>query len=217
LKFKVSHFYGILTGIALVLAIKSIPNRVQSPDRPASTPESFTAKELTVPNVIESAPKLREAPALVPALDSNISFPTQAIHADKKDFELFRKQILMGTNKSIPKEVQTAAQEAARKKEAAFKNEELARTEIQNMAYCVSKFRRAVAPIIPSNVERQMSDKDKERVAQLPTLVQANCIALARALAEKFPTLQSEFENNVLKKATSSAIEMERKTGSASN
>jgi hypothetical protein len=217
LTFKITHIYGILTGVALVLAIKTIANRELSPDTPASKPGSFTTKELPAPSVIESAVKLHEIPTHAPAPNSKISFSTQSIPPDKGGSEQFHKQILMGTSKIVPKDLQKPVQEAYRKREAAFKNEELARSEIQNMATCVFQFRRIIAPMMPREVERQMSLKDKERVAQIPTLGQAQCIATARALAEKFPTLKQEFENNVLKKASSSAIEMERISKSASN
>lgn len=166
-------------------------------------------KNQTIPTPqIDSQTKLAPLPSPAPEkpLDQT---PTQSPGVNGMGASQARTQ----EDPNDPK-VRAARQEAYtldqmnKNREAAFKSEESARRSLAEMNKCIVNSREMKKLAFPPGT----TAAQYEELSKLPLTAQVKCIRIARDLLIKFPALEADYNELILKQASPGALELARKS-----
>lgn len=127
------------------------------------------------------------------------------------DFENLRKTIKGGPEgQKMPKEAIEHMENSMRRLQNAFSSESAARDELRDLRICIEHTNRMGPLSLPPETQAEF----KEQLPHLPTQMQAGCLLTGMALAQKFPSLRKELDNQILSRAKPEAIALARKMSS---
>lgn len=155
---------------------------------------------------MDSSPLAAASPQVANARSSpTIPLPSQLPQVQKAFSDTASLQSFLEANKA-PKGVvfPEKMKQKLMKLEAAFKNESLARKEMNDLAACVTHDMRD----IDNQILKQVPPHARDHIRPLGTMLQAQCLTTGRKLVEKFPQLRETFQNNVLSKARPEAVQL---------
>lgn len=162
------------------------------------------------PAAIRSAdPAAQPNPAATPAIGGVPQAPDKEEVAHLPPDQARETPVPDFMNK-LPESFRQTMMEAKRRRENALSSEAGARAELKNLRDCVTKGGGAPAPTVPAEMQSRMPPELKARMAQMPLLIQADCVLEARRLATKFPALRPIVDREIMAVAPPKAVQMAR-------
>lgn len=197
------RFQWLLIGLLILVGLLAVAKKELFPQEPevVSFAEQQPAQAPTEPPVqqTEIPPTKQEqiTPPIAPPEPSRLEL-------SKVDPQLMGKFFEKGGDRSLlPKDMSESFKEFEKRRAATFASKEAAQAQMKDLETCVSQalpdYRSAVA---------SAPEEMKAQVGKIGDMVHAECVKWGRQLVDRYPSLRGEFENLILKKASTNVLKI---------